>query len=411
MLGEREHASSVSPTRPRPASVSARSSSSSSARHRVPLDPVEEPQRPRVLREQPAAPEPVPDLHRAADELVAAGPLHAVDAQVRAADADRVLRRPGARRVVLGGHQPVPRVERRGDRRAQVDVAEPEHQVLRRRRRSADTSSRVSRPLIRRMNSMFHGHQGASSRTPAMYRSIASRVAGSSQDSGSRTRPRRHDQLRVGGQVVLELAQQPGHAVGLAARAASVCTCSDRMPGVTSRIPARGPRLPARCMQRVHPHPQGEVELLGAVLDEHVVVAVAPVGDRRAVRRPRLAAGQITPSSPSPPPGQRPGGSAAPRRAAAASASRTGHEPHGVARPQLAELPELAARDDGRADEAAEARPVGPEDDRGVAGEVERTDRVRGVVDVGRVQPGLAAVRPRPRRASARSAARRCAPS
>ena len=34
---------------------------------------------------------------------------------------------------------------------------------------------------------MFHGHQGASERTPCMYRSMASRVAGSSHDSGSRT--------------------------------------------------------------------------------------------------------------------------------------------------------------------------------------------------------------------------------
>ena len=37
------------------------------------------------------------------------------------------------------------------------------------------------------MNSMFHGVHGASERTPCMYRSMASLVAGSSQDSGSRT--------------------------------------------------------------------------------------------------------------------------------------------------------------------------------------------------------------------------------
>ena len=40
---------------------------------------------------------------------------------------------------------------------------------------------------MRRMNSIFHGIHGASLRTLFMYRSIASRVAGSSQDSGSRT--------------------------------------------------------------------------------------------------------------------------------------------------------------------------------------------------------------------------------
>ncbi len=49
------------------------------------------------------------------------------------------------------------------------------------------TSSGVASPLIRLMNSMFHGVHGASERTPCMYRSIASRVAGSSHDSGSRT--------------------------------------------------------------------------------------------------------------------------------------------------------------------------------------------------------------------------------
>ena len=77
----------------------------------------------------------VPDLHRAPDELVAARALHAVDAQVGAADADGVLRRPGAGRVVLGRDEPVAGVERGGHRRAEVHVAQPEHEVARRRRR------------------------------------------------------------------------------------------------------------------------------------------------------------------------------------------------------------------------------------------------------------------------------------
>ena len=49
---------------------------------------------------------------RAADELIAAGAFHAVDAQVRAADADGVFGRPGARGVVLGGDQAMARIER-----------------------------------------------------------------------------------------------------------------------------------------------------------------------------------------------------------------------------------------------------------------------------------------------------------
>ena len=73
----------------------------------------------------------VPHLHGAADELVAARAFHAVDAQVGAADADGILRRPGARRVVLGGDQPMARVERRRHRRAEVDVAQSQHQIAR----------------------------------------------------------------------------------------------------------------------------------------------------------------------------------------------------------------------------------------------------------------------------------------
>ncbi len=71
----------------------------------------------------------VPDRDRAADELVAAGPLHPVDAEEGAADPDGVRRRPRARRVVLRRHEAVAGVERDRDRRAHVDVAEAEHEV------------------------------------------------------------------------------------------------------------------------------------------------------------------------------------------------------------------------------------------------------------------------------------------
>ena len=78
---------------------------------------------------------------------------------------------------------------------------------------------------------------------------------------------------------------------------------------------------------------------------------------------------------------------------------------------QLAELPPVVADDRDRAHEAAEARAVGAEQDRHVAGEVDRADGVRRVVDVRRVQPGFAAVGARPLRPAARPAARRCATS
>ena len=86
------------------------------------------------------------------------------------------------------------------------------------------------------------------------------------------------------------------------------------------------------------------------------------------------------------------------RRASASSAAH-GNEAHPVLGPQLAELPAVAGGDDRGAHEAAEARTVGPEDDRHVAGEVDRADGVGGVVDVRRMQAGVAAVGARPLRA------------
>ena len=80
----------------------------------------------------------VPDLDGASDELVAARPFHPVDAQVGAADADRVLRRPRAGRVVLGGDQAVPRVQRGRDGGAQVHVAQAHDQVRRVEHRAVD---------------------------------------------------------------------------------------------------------------------------------------------------------------------------------------------------------------------------------------------------------------------------------
>ena len=64
------------------------------------------------------------------------------------------------------------------------------------------TSSSMSRPLMRRMNSMLDGHQGASARTSSMYLSIASCVAGSFHDSGRCTMRRRHRPCRRSAEAV-----------------------------------------------------------------------------------------------------------------------------------------------------------------------------------------------------------------
>jgi hypothetical protein len=69
-----------------------------------------------------------------------------------------------------------------------------------------------------------------------------------------------------------------------------------------------------------------------------------------------------------------------------------GEEADFVAGLELAHFPELGLHDRERTHEAAAARAVGAEYDWHVAGEIDRTDGVGVVVDVGRMQAGFAAV-------------------
>ena len=69
-----------------------------------------------------------------------------------------------------------------------------------------------------------------------------------------------------------------------------------------------------------------------------------------------------------------------------------------VAGLQLAKFPEFAARHDRGTDEPAKARTVGSQNDRHVAGEIDRADGVGVVVNVGGMQACLAAVGARPLR-------------
>ena len=121
--------------------------------------------------------------------------------------------------------------------------------------------------------------------------------------------------------------------------------------------------------QRVHAEAQVEVEHVGAVLDQQ--------------RRGRHRRGTTTPG--------------AWREDRVSSRACRALEADQVAGAELADLPQLVVADGGGADEAAEARTVGAEDHRHVAGEIHRADRVRVVVDVGRMQPRFAAVLARPR--------------
>ena len=74
---------------------------------------------------------------------------------------------------------------------------------------------------MRRMNSMLLGHQGASGRTDCVYFWIASRVAGSSHDSGRCTMRDGTSISSVARQRRLELVQQPPAAARAAAARSS----------------------------------------------------------------------------------------------------------------------------------------------------------------------------------------------
>ena len=157
------------------------------------------------------------------------------------------------------------------------------------------------------------------------------------------------------------------------------------MPGVTSTTPAnRRGHQPLH--EQVDPHAQVEVEHLLAVLDEQVAVA-ASAG--RSTRRP-VAAG-LGPVQH----GRRRRRRAAGRRRRQAAAAGRGKRTVSPAR-SWPSFQRSSADHRQRAHEAAEAGAVGAEDDRHVAGEVDRADRVGRVVDVRRVQAGLAAVGARP---------------
>ena len=75
--------------------------------------------------------EPVPHLHRSSYKLITARAFHSIDAHVSSADAHGIFRSPRARRIVLGRHQAMSRIERSRDRRTQIDIAKPHYEVVR----------------------------------------------------------------------------------------------------------------------------------------------------------------------------------------------------------------------------------------------------------------------------------------
>src|SRR5258708_2413559 len=98
------------------------------ARNGKETKPIEETQQPGFF-ETLGLPQAIPHLKGAPDELIAARTLHAIYAEIGAADADCVFGRPRARGIVLGGDEAMARIERRRDRRAEVDVAETQNKI------------------------------------------------------------------------------------------------------------------------------------------------------------------------------------------------------------------------------------------------------------------------------------------
>ncbi len=238
-----------------------------------------------------------------------------------------------------------------------------------------------SSPLIRRMNSMLLGHHGASLRTDCMYFWIASCVAGSSQESGRWT-------IRVGTSMSSMSGNRASAAISVVhqlrssgSTRLSKWTCSERMPGVRSMMP--GERVGLQIVhQRVDAEPQVQVQHQRAVLDEQILVAVLAIDDgrTRAGATRGCGAGSACPSPTADGDAALPTAIAAGWRhatgvqldqlsCAASSSLRllgcvTATEADGIAGLELAHLPEVGLHDGGRADEAAEARAVGAEDDR-----------------------------------------------
>ena len=364
----------------------------------IPADAVEEAQQPRVLGVESRCTQRmpmIPHLGRAPDELIAAGALHAVDAQIRAADADSVLRRPGACRVVLGGHQTMPRIERNRHRCTEIHVPQAEYEVI-----------GVEDDAVHVVDRIEAVHPSDELDVPRAPRRVGAHTEHVPLDrlAGGRVIPRQrkfddaagHDEILGRGQLRLTFGEplphrrlRPHRRIGLdLQRADTRCQVDE------SRRLLGGDAF-GEC---VHAGAQREIQCHIAVFDEDVVVTAAPIGDLGGAvgggGAPQDALVGVTAG------GEHMREAGAPPQPQLRRRRRFGgthrDEPHGVTGLELPQLPPLGRHDGHRADEAAQARAVGSEEDRGVTGEVQRPHRIRVVVDVGRMQPRFPTVGARP---------------
>ena len=266
-----------------PAFASARSSSSSSAptgyqRMRSKARSSQGSRRAGV----PRPPVGAPHGHRASDELVPAGSLHAVDAQVRAADAHGVLRRPRAGRVVLRRDEPVPRIDGTATGAPRYTSPRPSTRYS-----ASNTMSRTSSVDVQPVDAADElDVPRAPRRVVAHHAHVAlDRVAGR-RDRPTRAGDARSDSSTTDVVERRELVFRRARGVPTTdagvCSTGSNCTCSERIPGDELGRSERRRRVQPRA-ERLCSQAQIEVERHRSVLDEDGSVALRPVGDLRNV--------------------------------------------------------------------------------------------------------------------------------
>ncbi len=156
--------------------------------------------------------------------------------------------------------------------------------------------------------------------------------------------------------------------------------------------------------ERMYPQAQSQVEYDGAVLDEHVSIALASVEGlgarlmRVEGREDRVRVAQSRGAASRPCRGTVGPGDTRILRAFRFSRTRFMHalKLQSVAGSELPELPEVCGDDDEWADEAAERGAIGTQDDGHIARKVDCPHGVSVIVNVGWVQPRFAPVAPGP---------------
>src|SRR6516162_3304931 len=165
---------------------------------------------------------------------------------------------------------------------------------------------------------------------------------------------------------------------------------------------AREPRMAQPVFESVHPEAEVEIEYVGSIFDQQTAVSIGPAHHTGALAEDRCL-------------DARSGHGGTWRKAwqcarqrfdrgvqlplqADRLDERDGAKADPIAGLELTDLPTLAFDHRRGTNEAAQAGTIGAQDHWHVAGEIDGSDRIGVIVDVGRMEPGLTAVFPRPYR-------------